>query len=143
MRNIFLLFVLILFLSTEFYPQSVGKIIFSAEADSLFGLPVEAYKIDSSELSRYATQSTHLFFHIQNGNLLVLDKNKKILFPQNHLLNGTEVFHVFSADMIEDIISRGSDEVLFIEKRKEVLTITNNGYTMEYSFLCPPFCAYD
>jgi len=30
--------------------------------------------------------------------------------------------------------------VTYIEQRKEVLTITNGDLTLEFSWICPPYC---
>ena len=72
--------------------------------------------------------------------MYILDDNRNVLTPIGVHVSNAEVFSVYSLSVIQQLISDGGSSVTFVEKRENVLTITNGNYTLEYAYLCPPFC---
>lgn len=120
---------------------SQGKIISKTEADNLFGQVLITKQIPTENLKTFTNQSFNvLMINIINNDLYILDNNRNVLTPIGVHVSNAEVFSVYSLSVIQQLISDGGSSVTFVEKRKEVLTITNGNYTLEYSMLCPPFC---
>ena len=51
-----------------------------------------------------------------------------------------QVFHRFSKSIVKELLSLGKEEISYVEKRAEVLSITNGEFTLEMSDPCPPNC---
>ena len=47
---------------------------------------------------------------------------------------------MYSVTIVQQLLSDGNNPLTYVEKRQEVLTITNGIFTLEYSLLCPPCC---
>lgn len=140
---IFSLIALNLFSGDLTAQESFGKIFTRTQADSLFG-PVIGLRITDTTLVKSLTgkAGNYIMFKLENSRLTVLDSKRSVLYSDNHgtAANSTEVFHNFSASVLRELIKRGQKSTIFIEKRRDVLSITNGGYTMEAARPCPPYC---
>ena len=82
----------------------------------------------------------YIMFKIVNNSVIVLNNNRNVIFPQGKSINAQEVFSLYSVSVLNDLLSRGDDTVIYVEQRSEVLSITYGSYTMEAGVFCPPFC---
>lgn len=139
MKKLLVVIAILILSSIQVYTQ--GKIISKEDADQLFG-PVHISKeIPTETLKLYITQSVDVvMFKIMNNDLYILDNKRNVLLPDGITVSNAEVFSMYSISVVQQLISDGGSSVTYIEKRKDVLTITNGDYTLEYSMLCPPFC---
>jgi hypothetical protein len=135
----FLFFIFIL-PELTFSQNISGKIITAEEADSLFGTPDKILKFESSALRKFAESSGYLYFNFSGTDLLIVNNKKEPLYPAEHKLQGNEIFTIYSSSVVKDLLSQGEYEYVEIQFRKDVLTISNGNYILEYGMLCPPYC---
>lgn len=136
MKNVILVFVLI---SINIFSQ--GQILDKVEANKLFGQVEISKEINSETLKQLTLQSFDvIMFKIINNEIYILDNDRNVLLPINSGVSNTEVFSVYSVSIVQQLIFQGNNPVTYVQKRKDVLTITNGEYTLEYGSLCPPFC---
>ena len=126
-------------LSVQLFSQ--GKILSKENADQLFGTVLVSVEIPTSNLKMYTNQSLNvIMFKIMNNDLYILDNNRKVLLPDGYVVKSTEVFSLYSIEIVQQLLNDGNSSITYVEKRKDVLTITNGYFTLEYSVLCPPIC---
>lgn len=136
MKKLLLFFIL---LNIQLFPQ--GKILSKETADQLFGPVLVSKEIQTETLKMYTNQSFNvIMFKLMNNDLYILDNNRNALLPLGVTINSTEVFSMYSVTIVQQLLSNGNSPFTTVEKRKDVLTITNGMFTLEYSLLCPPFC---
>lgn len=133
-----MLFILAIF-TIQLFPQ--GEILTKENADQLFGPVLVSKEIPTESLEMYTNQSANvIMFKLMNNDLYILDNNRNVLLPLGFTINSTEVFSMYSVAIVQQLLSDGNNPFTYVEKRKEVLTITNGIFTLEYSILCPPIC---
>jgi hypothetical protein len=71
---------------------------------------------------------------------IILGEGRKVLSPPNFPIDAAAAFKMFSVSLVRELLLKGQDEMTRVEKRKDVLSITNGAYTLELSVACPPFC---
>ncbi len=131
----------VMFLLFNIATLSQGMIISKENADELFGQVIVSIQIPSTELNTFATQSSDvLMFNILNNELYILDNKRNTLKPLGVTVNSTETFSVYSVEIVKKLLTDGNSTITYIEKRNEVLTMTNGIFTLEYSSFCPPYC---
>lgn len=136
MKKILLIVVL---LAIQLFPQ--GKILSKENADQLFGPVLVSKEILTEPLKMYTNQSTNvIMFKLMNNDLYILDNNRNALLPLGATINSTEVFSMYSVAIVQQLLSDGNNPFTTVEKRKDVLTITNGIFTLEFAGLCPPYC---
>jgi hypothetical protein len=139
MKKMLLTVILMILIVAYIYPQ--GKILSKDEANKLFGAVLVSKQIPSSELKALTVSSTKIImFKIMNNDVYILGDNRKVLLPANAMVNEAESFSAYTISIVQELLSKGNEPITFIEKRNDVLTITNGNYTLEYSWICPPFC---
>lgn len=139
MKKLLFAFFVIALMSVNVYSQ--GKIISKEEANKLFGAVLVSKEIPTSTLKSLVSQSIKvIMFNIINNDIYISNNNRKVLLPSGFSVNSSEVFHVYSTSIVQELLNSGNSKVAYIEQRKEVLTITNGNYTLEYSIICPPYC---
>ena len=126
-------------MSINVYSQ--GKILSKEEANELFGTVLVSKEMPASSLKAFVGQSSKvIMFNIINNDVYILDDSRKVLLPSGFSVSSSEVFHVYSTLIVQELLDNGNTPVTYIEQRKEVLTITNGDLTLEYALICPPFC---
>lgn len=143
--SLFLLFVFTLLLNNTVFGQ--GKIITASEADALFGPVLKSEKINVQQLKAIlGNASDRVMFGFKNGKVNILDKTRKAIFPSAAAVEHSDVFHVFSTAIVEELlgIEKGT-EVTVEQRAKNILSITTSStggdaYTLEFAALCPPYC---
>jgi len=134
------LFFLVFFANSS--AQSIGKIYSKTDADSLFGKVHFSQKIDAELMKKILDDTTKVaMFKISKDKLLVLDKYKKAISPDSINVGADESFYIYSKDMLKELFEKGdNEEGVYVEMRRNTLTISSGNYTLEFSYICPPFC---
>jgi hypothetical protein len=133
-----MLFILAIF-TIQLFPQ--GEILTKENADQLFGPVLVSKEIQTEILKMYTNQSANvIMFKLMNNDLYILDNNRNALLPLGVTINSTEVFSMYSVAIVQQLLSDGNNPFTYVEKRNDVLTITNGEFTLEYSLSCPPIC---
>jgi hypothetical protein len=120
----------------------IGKIYSATEADQIYGSVNTSVQISSNTLNSLINNTTnYIMFRIYNGNLVILDDQRKVLYPAGTVISPQEEVRMFSASLVKKLLIDGNNSFTTIEIRKNnVLTLTNGIYTLEYSWPCPPHC---
>jgi hypothetical protein len=139
---------LLLFISCSPTTQ-IGKFYTPEEANKLFGSVIYSIDLNTSDLSELLKKTEKsIMFGLINRQLIILDNNRKLIYPEKAEYKETDVFTVYSTDVIMELLSsktlnKESDsksEVVSIEQRIEVLSISTETKTLETGSKCPPFC---
>ena len=146
MRKIYFLVVLIfsqvLLFSVVCNSQDYGKIISRDEADTLFDSVLVSVKMPVETVQDLISKTEkNIMLKIVEDSVVVLDNNRKVLFPEGKSVSSEDVFTVYSISALKELISKSKEEFIYIEQRKEVLTITNGNFTLEFGAPCPPDCS--
>ena len=142
-RSILILsMLLILFLaSTATLSQTYGEIFTNKEANQKFGRVLKSVTLPTSSLLGLLNRTNNfIMFKIIEGEVIVLDKNRNVLYPEGKTINSQEVFTMYSVSVMNELLSLGSNAKVFVEQRSTVLSISYGGYTLEFGTICPPFC---
>lgn len=145
-RLFFLLSMLIiLFLtSTSSLSQTYGEIFTNTEANKKFGRVLKSISLPTSSLQGLLNRTNNfVMFKLIDGEVFVLDKKRNILYPKGRTINSQEVFTVFSISVINELLSLGNKDMVQVEQRSSVLSVTCGEYTLEVGVFCPPFCPDD
>lgn len=98
---------------------------------------ITSVNVESSLLKELATKTKNvLMFGIFEGELVITGDNRKLLYPENYQLNDEDMLHVWSTDIILELLEKGKQNVSVVELRKEVMSITNGNHTLEVSNWC-------
>ena len=123
------------------FSQVHGKIFTKSEANQRFGPVLVSVSVPTGDLQGMLNKTgNYIMFKIVNNSVIVLNNNRNVIFPQGKSINAQEVFSLYSVSVLNDLLSRGDDTVIYVEQRSEVLSITYGGSTMEVGAFCPPFC---
>ena len=123
------------------YAQVKGQLYTAEEANRLYGPVLVAVSISSADLENIASKSNEvLMFKIYDNKLVILGDDRNVLNPIGASVSENDVFTVFSVSKITELLSKGQNNTTFVEQRKDVLTITNGGFTLEFGVICPPWC---
>jgi len=121
--------------------QPYGQIFTNQEADTKFGPVLTSITFSKEDIQNFLTQTNnYIMFRIVNNSVIVLDNHRMPLYPSNITMNSTDVFALYSTSVLDELLSLGNNEIIYIEQRNNVLSVTNGGYTMEVSGYCPPVC---
>jgi hypothetical protein len=137
-----IIFVLLLFLFLSCSPtQQLGKIYTKDNAKQLLGNVVYSTEIERDTVAGLLNKTEkNIMFGIINKNLIILDNNRKLLYPLKAEFNDNDVFTVYSISVVKDLLSKGSSPIINVEQRREVLSVSYDNNTMEYGTKCPPIC---
>lgn len=120
-----------------------GKIFTKAEADQMFGPVLKKFDIDVNEVKDLLDRAgNYIMFNYETEDLYVLDGKKKPILNYGQMKSNflSETFRVFSVSVVRDLLSRGNEAKVHVEKRQDVVTVTYSESTMDYSYSCPPNC---
>ncbi|MCX6152243.1 MAG: hypothetical protein NTX22_17085 [Ignavibacteriales bacterium] len=140
MKNVILL--LYFFLTIEsLNAQEYGRIYTKTEANALYGNVLVSIEISSAELNGYMFQTKdYLMFNIIDGELIILDNERKSLRPVGEQYSLSMVFKVYSISKMQELLNQGKEKIVKLEARENVISITNGDFTLEFSGNCPPVC---
>lgn len=148
--SILSLTILIIISSNSFgYAQAtgvIGKLFTKAQADQNFGKVNSSVTVNTLTITQAIEKSPdYLLFNIVNGNLLILNRKRGVLYsanPATMKVASNVPFHIFSVSKVKELISSGGNNPFTIVELRDngILTITNGTETMEMSLMCPPYC---
>lgn len=144
MKTLLLFIFFIIFAPGLLSAQEVyGKIFTKTEADQMFGPVLKNFDIDVSVLQSILDKAgDYVMFNYDADDLFVLDGKRKPLFTNGQMryINPSEIFRMFSVSVVRDLLSRGSEDKVHIEKRTDLVTLTYSESTLDMSRGCPPNC---
>lgn len=127
--------------------QIAGKLFTKSEADQLFGNVIESVELDLNTAKNLMNlTSKDLLFKIQNNQLIVLDGNRNVIYPENFRMsvNENDVYKRCSISVYSELLNQKlglrSNETVKFEQRSEVFSITYGETTLEQLVTCPPIC---
>ena len=132
--------ILLLFLSCS-STQQTGKVYTNTEAFQQFGAVIASGEIPVDKVKELLTKTeNNIMFGIVNKTPIILDNNRKLLYPEKADYKDTEVFTAYSINVVKDLLSKSNGQNLIIEQRREVLSVSLGNYTLENGWKCPPNC---
>lgn len=145
-----LLKALLLFLFFIFFAPEVlsaqevyGRIYSKTDADQIYGPVLKKFDIDLATVQALLDQAgDYIMFNYDTDDLLVLDGKRNLIFNRGQLkkILPSDIFKKFSVSVVKDLLSRGSEDKVHVEKRKDVISVTFAESTMEFAQDCPPNC---
>jgi hypothetical protein len=127
--------------STSDTTKIIGKIFTKAEADSLFGPAKDADTLKTEILTQLADKSPdYLMFDIADGKANILNSSREVIFGTLGTAKSEQVFELFSANKVQELINTGGANITIVELRTNTLTLTNGDIVMEEGVPCPPKC---
>lgn len=130
----------------------VGKLFTKQEAKVTFGKVIGTLTIKAQDLRKALEGAKdYVFFTIKNNRIVIRDENKNRLTEEDEWLDKGEPLYMFSKTMIMKLLQNGYEkadnsvqstkaQVVYVEIRPEVLTLTAGDTTLELSLICPPIC---
>ena len=128
------------------------KIYKPEEANKLFGNVIYSVDINSNTLSELLKKTDKsIIFGLIDRQLIILDNNRNIIFPEKAEFKETDVFTVYSTNVVMELLSNkalnkqtdGDADSVSIEQRREVLSVSTDANTLENGTKCPPLCPQD
>jgi hypothetical protein len=140
MKRLFCLLIFNFIFLTSINAQ--GIVYSRQEADSIYGAVLNYNEVQSILLQKFFNSSDgELMFRMQDGSLIILNSSREQLYPGGITVSPSDVFRVFSVELINQIITDGNSPVTRVELRaNEIISLTNGEYTLEYGGECPPYC---
>lgn len=136
-----LIIIAAVFFAADLNAQTYGRIYNKPDAEKIYGPVRKAHKIKTEDLlSLISKTNSILMFKITEDGFIVLGNKRKHLFPAGITVDDTVEFKAFSVSVIKELIEKGKEPYTSIEKRDEVISLTNGEYTMEFAVGCPPNC---
>lgn len=140
-RLIVLLAAIVFAVNIACFGQVAGKLFTSAVADQKYGPVLNSVEFPTKNLTELLNETDkYIMFKIVNNSIVILDKDRKVLYPEVEKITEEDVFTEYSKSVVEDLISVGDADTVFFEQRKEVFTVTVGNVTMEIGIICPPLC---
>lgn len=142
LKPVTLLFIiLILGICNCSYSQTYGKLYTKSEADSLYGQVLYETGFSAEQVITFTGKTgSVLMFRFKDNQVIIADNNRNPIYPVSAQVNPTDIFSVYSVSLVNELLSKGGGGTVFIQRRQNVLTITNGQFTLEYATLCPPWC---
>jgi hypothetical protein len=122
----------------------MGKIYTPEEANKLFGDVIYSVDINSNVVSELLKKTEKsIMFGLINREIIILDNNRNLIYPEKAEYTDTDVFTVYSTDIVRELILNKEAGNVSVDQRKEVLSVSYNNKTLETGTWCPPFCSQE
>ncbi len=136
-----LLLSIVLILSLNISVSAQGQIFTNQQADNLFGPVLTSVPVSKLAFQSFLTKTeNYIMFKLVNNKAIVLDNNRNVISPAGFLINSGDAFTYYKVSVVNELLSKGNNNTVYIQKRANVLSISTGGYTMEVGVQCPPFC---
>lgn len=118
----YLLITVILFLlflcNTETRAQ-VGEIFSRSEGEERFGKITERAEMSTASLENILkTADDYLMFGINEGKIVVADRNRSAVYPGNFMLSSDKVMTIYSTSRIAELIARAGQHCFRLSKER-------------------------
>ncbi|MBV6419616.1 MAG: hypothetical protein DAHOPDDO_00839 [Ignavibacteriaceae bacterium] len=124
--------------------QTYGELFSKQQADEKFGAVIQSVTISRPTFKEFLTQTNnYIMFKVLDNKVIILDAKRNVIFPRGETINSTDIFTMFSVSVVNELLSMGNENNIYIEQRSEVISVSSGGFTMEVGTLCPPFCPND
>jgi hypothetical protein len=120
----------------------VGKIFSKTEANILFGKVLDSFELSKSELRKLLLKTgNYLLVSTKNNKLVLANEKRSIINSINSFeLSPREQLSIFSKELVDELLTQSISELVLVESREQVITLTSGAYTLEFSTTCPPIC---
>lgn len=123
------------------YSQNIGTIFTSVKAEELYGSVISAVEISKDSLLEILNKTNdYVMLNIVEEKAVFLDQSRNVISGHKISIKESDVFYKCSKSKIIELIDLENSLNLSIEIRSDRLTISNNNYTLEELFPCPPYC---
>ncbi|MGE5499221.1 MAG: hypothetical protein ACM3Q2_14155 [Syntrophothermus sp.] len=143
-KAILFLFSFVLLSSDFSFAQTVaGKIYSREDADKLFGPVLEKVSLDSDQFQKLVNNSgAVIMFKFESSGLYIFNDKRNVIYStgQNKTFLASDILKFYSLSVVNDLLNKGQASTVTIEKRQNVISITDGSYTMEDAIACPPIC---
>ena len=140
-KSVLLCLFLSIFMSTSLIAQPYGQIFTKQEAEGQFGPVLTSVTFTRQNIQHYLTQTNnYIMFRVVNNSAIILDNHRMPLYPIGVKMNSSDQYVMYSTSVLEELLSLGNNNTVYIEQRSNVLSISNGEFTMEVGVLCPPIC---
>lgn len=131
---------LLLFLSCS-PTQQIGKVFTNTEAYQQFGAVIYSSEVPREKVIELLNKTEKtIMFGLVNKIAIILDNNRKLLYPAKAEYTDTDVFTAYNISSVKELLSKSNSQSLVIEQRREVLSVSLSNYTLETGWKCPPNC---
>ena len=145
---IFISILFLLFFACSSTTQ-MGKIFTLEEANKLHGNVIYSVEINNNVILDLLKKTENsIMFGLINREVVVLDNQRNLIYPEKAEVKDTDVFTVYSTNVVMELLSGkalnkqidGEAETVSIEQRREVLSVSTETQTLESGLKCPPTC---
>jgi hypothetical protein len=141
----------------------VGKLFDKNEANTLFGKVIGSLTISVADLSAALDKGNdYILLTVKNNQVVVRNEKRDFLSRERVDMGKDEKMYMFSKSMLKDLLksskpvkhghsaldvntlsaaSATAANLVTVEVRASVITLTYSDATLEMSILCPPICA--
>jgi len=138
----FLMLSSIIIAQTQTTTGVIGKLYTKDQANQIYGPVLQSISINTTSLSALAAKTpNYIMFNILNGQVVILNSYRSVLYGPMTAVSASQVFRVFSTSIVNQLIQQGGSPTTNIELRaNNTLTVSNGEETLEMSYTCPPIC---
>ena len=123
--------------SSSIIAQPYGQIFTKQEADTQFGLVLASVAFTKQNIQNFLTQTNnYIMFRVVNNTAIILDNHRMPLYPTGVKMNSADEYVMYSTSVLEELLSLGNNDTVYIEQRSNVLSISNGEFTMEVGVPC-------
>jgi hypothetical protein len=141
LKSVVYAFIIFFIVNLESVAQPYGELFTKQQAHEKFGPTLSSFPLPRISFEEFLTRTNnYIMFKIKDNQVIVLDSKRNLIFPERYIVNTTDEFVMYSVSVIYELLSKGNENTVYIEERRDVLTISNSGYTMEIGVRCPPIC---
>lgn len=152
MKKITLLFIFLAAFTLALTAQS--QIVSREEADKLFGPPIQSIDFHAKVLESLLDTHEYIMFRIKGERVNIFGRHRAPIIQQ-FLTDENDVYYVFEAKTLTELLKLGGEEESYIELRvaaegltkdtkitdgDETVTVSNGNVVTWPPFVCPPFC---
>lgn len=141
MKKLLVLSIIIFITSSVNFAQTYGEIFDKNEADQLFGPVLHYHTITYDQLKEFVSETnTVIMLKVYENDFTVLGDDREVIYPIGKSVPEQEIFSMYSVSKVKEFLEVVDKNIINIEQRKDVLSITGGSFTLEKSTGCPPYC---